>query len=64
MVVKCIPYDINRFLKAERHKKNEKNIQARDDLHTHLEGYNGILQTILAIITTSPNENDKRLLNS
>jgi hypothetical protein len=53
---------IEQFFENEKQRANERNTPLRASLHDHLEGYNGMVQTILAIIKGNPSGNDKRLL--
>ena len=54
--------DFDRFVEIEKKFTIERNIYARANIHGHLEGYNGIIQTILSIVKGRPGENEKRLL--
>lgn len=62
MVEVSAMFSIERYFENEKQRANERNISSRANLHTHLEGYNGIIQTILAIIKGNPSGNEKRLL--
>jgi len=55
-------FNIEAFFESEHQLAKAKNTPARASLHNHLEGYNGIVQTIMSIIKGRPNDNDKRLL--
>lgn len=54
--------DIEHFFKSEKLMASERNTPLQSSLHCHLEGYNGIIQTILSIAKGIPSENEKRLL--
>ena len=55
-------FNIERFFENERTIAQARNEPSRASLHNHLEGYNGILQTMLSILTGTVNGNEKRLL--
>ena len=62
MINMCSVIDINSYFELEKQRAQEINSQSRASLHNHLEGYSGILQTILSIIRSRPTGNDRRLL--
>jgi len=62
MIYISISYSIDRFFEAEKQMASERSIASRASLHNHLEGYNGIIQTILSMIKGKPTGNDRRLL--
>lgn len=55
-------FSIERYFANAQQLANNANMDLRADLHSHLEGYNGIIHTILSIIKGLPSENEKRLL--
>ena len=54
--------DIESFFEISKQNMRERGVSSIISLHNHLEGYNGIIQTILSIIKGCPSENEKRLL--
>ena len=62
MVEASISFNIERYTENERQLARMLNLSLRTSLHSHLEGYNGIVQTVLSILKGMPNENEKRLL--
>jgi lantibiotic modifying enzyme len=62
MVETSIAFNIERYIENENHLAKMRDTSSRASLHGHLEGYNGIIQTILSIIKGLPNENEKRLV--
>ena len=60
MIEASAVYTIECFLESE--KQRTDNPSSRAGLHNHLEGYNGIMQTILSILKSQPSANEKRLL--
>ena len=62
MVAPSAAMSIENFFVGEKQKAEKQNMDLRASLHNHLEGYNGVMQTILSIIKGSPSGNDKRLL--
>ena len=62
MIEKSISYNIERYTELEKRLAVERGMPVQIKLHNHLEGYSGIIQTILSIIKGVPNANDKRLL--
>jgi len=52
---------IERFFDIEKLKSKETGTPFKEDLHGHLEGYNGIIQTVLSVIKGCPTGNEKRL---
>jgi len=62
MIEDCAILDIERFFENERTLAQTRNRTTRASLHNHLEGYCGIIQTILSILKGIPTGNEKRLL--
>jgi hypothetical protein len=62
MVEICVGYDMERCYEIAKRIRFELNAPSQIDSHNHLEGFNGIIQTTLSIITGCPNENDMRLM--
>lgn len=62
MVEVCAVVSIEDYLENEEQIKSKYNLNIQTNYHSYLEGYNGIIQTILSIIKCIPNENDKRIL--
>ena len=62
MVESGMSFNIERFIENEKHVANIRKATLRLSLNNHLEGYVGIIQTILSIIKGIPTENEKRLL--
>jgi len=58
----CASLDATSFIDADKKRSETLNLHPRATLHDYLEGYAGILQTILSIIEGIPNENEMRLL--
>ena len=62
MVETSISFNIERYTENEDKLASILNLSSRASLHSHLEGYNGLIQTTLSIVKGRPNENEKRLL--
>lgn len=62
MIETCATMDTEQFFEHEKRVARGKNTPLRVDMHGHLEGYNGIIQTVLSILRGVQNGNDKRLL--
>jgi len=54
--------DIKHFFENEKQIATERNASSRASLYCYLEGYGGIINTILSIAKGVSNENEKRLL--
>jgi len=55
-------FNIGHFFEHQNQIHKSNNTPLRTYLHEYLEGYTGILQSILSIMKGEPNENEKRLL--
>jgi len=62
MLEVAIKVDVNNFFDSEKQRASERNKPLRASLHNYLEGYGGIINTILSIAKGVPSENEKRLL--
>jgi len=62
MVEVSATYSTEIFLESEKKIANARSISSRATLHEHLEGYNGIVQTIFSILKGRPTGHEKRLL--
>jgi len=62
MIEASIEFDINGFVENTQKVAKNNNSDIKADLHNHLEGYNGMMHTILSILKGRPTENEKRLL--
>ena len=62
MIGVSLRYNIERYFENEVRVAKERNISSRASLHSHLEGYNGIIQTTLSILKGQPGADEKRLL--
>jgi len=62
MIEICATLNIEQFFKFEEELAHRRGAPFRGSLHQHLEGYNGIIQTIFSILQGSLKGNEKRLL--
>jgi hypothetical protein len=58
----CTQFSSEKFFENQIQIHKNADISLRAQLHEYLEGYTGLLQSILSIIKGEPNENEKRLL--
>jgi len=64
MIEVCATMSIDSFFEHENRITREKHSFRQASLHSHLEGYNGVIQSTLSILKCVPNGNNKRLLIS
>jgi len=62
MVEASIAYNIEGFFENAQQVVRNMNTEIPATLHDHLEGYNGVIHTVLTIIKGLSGENEKRLL--
>jgi len=62
MVEASVVFSIEKFNENVRHVASRNNTEIISTLHEHLEGFNGIVHSILSILKGTPSENEKRLL--
>jgi len=62
MIEASIGFNIERFFENAHQVARNNNAETLATLHDHLEGFNGIVHSILSIIKGIPTENEKRLL--
>jgi len=62
MIESCAILNVEQFIEHENKLAHMRNLPLRASLHNHLEGYCGVIQTILSILKGVPDGNDRRLL--